>query len=198
MRRRLPRWLIAIVLLAVLAVAGQVVVLFVVGAVDLGDTGDSEDTTAITVADGNVAFKVRVPGGTAITGVSVGEDSDGCGRAVYDLNAHGLVVEAVRSDCEPESQQINNGHHGTYRTLDDVPKPQDVEKVKTYLGPAVVFTQKYLEATNVTTDYTEPVAIVTLDDPVDADYPTLVVRSEQGELDRDAFTRVVESLIEPP
>ncbi|MGH8878615.1 MAG: hypothetical protein ACRD0P_14940 [Stackebrandtia sp.] len=56
-RRRLPHGLIAIVLLAVLAVVGQLFVLFMVGAIGFPA---SDDTTRISVSDAEVAFVVEI------------------------------------------------------------------------------------------------------------------------------------------
>ena len=122
-----------------------------------------------------------------------------CPTTTFESRHGNLVFEAVARDCHPEdNDRVINGYHGTYRTLDDVEDPTDVAHVDTDgLGDAVVFTQHYAEYTNFTSDWDEPVAIVTLDAPESADYPTLVVRSEKAELSRADFTEVVRSMREP-
>ncbi len=62
---------------------------------------------------------------------------------------------------------------------------------------AVVFTQEYYECTNSCERWHEPVAIITLDDPVDPDYPTLVVRAERDELSRSDLEELLGALEEP-
>lgn len=193
-RRSLPRGLIAIAVVGVFVVSAQVLVLIALG-VFTPPAADAE-TTTITVADDYAAFTLDVPDGTAITTVDHrGEDR--CDSAAYHLSGYGLEVEAVSAKCELDRQRVSNGRHGTYRTIDDVPEPKDVATLDTGIGPAEVFTQEYVEATNSTDSYEEPVAIVVFDDPVNPDYPTLVIRSEKGELGRGEFIELVESLAEP-
>lgn len=180
------------------AVLGPLLVLSSVGGyLLLGAMG----TVTITVKDDYAAFSVDVPVGTGIDFVDHDSVNSGgelvCDHTGYGMNDHGLAVETVAMDCDLPDQRVMNGSHGLYRTLADVPKPRDVAEVDTGLGPAEVFVQDYSESTNFTTDYVEPVAIVTLDDPVRLDYPTLVIRSEQGELDREEFTELVRSLDDP-
>ncbi|GAA4909311.1 hypothetical protein LX16_2903 [Stackebrandtia albiflava] len=188
-----------------LGVAVPVVVLLFVGLTALGFPGSgflgaagSPETVDITVRDDDVAFVLEVPEGVGIDSIAAGPDWDGCERIGYGFDGAGLVVEAVSRHCDPDpSQQIINGDHGTYRTVRDVPEPLGLTRVDTYAGPADVFTQIYTEYTNTTTEYEEPVAIVTFDLPVNPDYPTLVIRSSQGGMDIEEFTTLVENLSMP-
>ena len=61
----------------------------------------------------------------------------------------------------------------------------------------IVFGQRYFECTNSCRNFVEPVAIITVDEPVDPGYPTLVLISTKGELSREAFTGIVRTLTHP-
>jgi hypothetical protein len=108
----------------------------------------------------------------------------------------------VPSDCEVagSNSSIGNGQHGLYRTLEDVPEPEAVDTTTTALGEATVFVQEYFECTNECERWDEPVAIITLDDPVDPAYPTLVLRGEQDRLARSELEEILGALEEsyPP
>ncbi|HZE40880.1 MAG TPA: hypothetical protein VE172_18940 [Stackebrandtia sp.] len=186
-------WII-VTALVVCAEAAQLVVMSAWGVFGAPDSSD----TVLIVDDTHVAFQANVPAGTAISTIDAA-DVDGCGHVSYDLTRYGLMVEVPRADCAPDddNHKTMNGRHGDYRTFGDVPDPKNVAKVHTWLGPATVFEQTYDEFTNEHNRYQEPVAIIAVDDPVDARYPTIVVRSDRGELDRDAFTKLVESFEEP-
>ena len=94
-----------------------------------------------------------------------------------------VTIELVPADCEAPADSPGNGDHGLYRTIDDVPEPIGVEHVETPIGAAIVFDQAYYECTNQCDDFLDRVAIVTLDDPADQRYPTVVIRDEAGQLD---------------
>lgn len=153
----------------------------------------------LEVATNHVAFAVEVPAGAGFSDVTATPTTDECPKASYESTYGGLVAEVVARDCAVQRKaQIGNGHHGDYRTLDDVPSPKDVEQVSTDgLGDAAIFTQRYFECTNFCSDWDEPVAIITLDTPRDGNYPTVVVRSEKGELDRADFTKLIHTMSEP-
>ena len=158
-----------------------------------------DDTHQLEVRGAHTAFDVDVPTGWAITEVI---DAGTCGAPTYVVSEGSelrLVVQAVPTSCEAasENSEIGNGHHGVYRTIDDVPKPQQVATVSTKLGSATVFTQDYYECTNSCHHWEEPVAIVTVGSPVDAGYPTLVVRGEQDNVSRDDLETIVASLAAP-
>lgn len=145
----------------------------------------------------HLAVELTVPGDLAIDRVHAGPfygPALDCRFLRYRFGGD-LVLEAFENACEIDStQRVINGRHGFYRTLDDVPDPVDVREVATDAGPAEVFVQEYAEYTNSSNYWDEPVAIVALDDPVDPDFPTLVLRSDKGELSREALTEIVASL----
>ena len=183
--------------LALAALAALVPLAGCEGSVSIG--GDDEDTHGLEVRGTHTAFAVEVPDDWAITDVW---DADTCGSVSYVVAEDGerrLVVEAVPTSCPDAGQdsQIGNGFHGVYRTLDDVPDPQDPEDVTTGTGQATVFTQEYFECTNSCDRWDEPVAIVTLDQPVDAGYPTLVLRGEKDSVSRAELEEIVASLAAP-
>lgn len=167
------------------------------GSVSIGD--DSKDTHRIEVRGARTGFVVEVPEEWGITDVW---DADTCGSVSYLLREESslrLVVEAVPTSCPEaaDNTQVGNGFHGVYRTVDDVPDPQDPESVDTGLGAATVFTQKHFECANSCNDWNEPVAIITLDAPVDAEYPTLVVRGEKEAVSRADLEEIEASLAAP-
>ena len=158
-----------------------------------------EDTHQLEVRGAHTAFDLEVPSDWAITDVW---DAAACGSVTYDVAEDGatrLVIEAVPSSCPEAGQdtQIGNGFHGIYRTVDDIPEPRDSKTVETALGSATVVTQEYFECTNSCDRWNEPVAIVTVDQPVDAGYPTLVIRGERDKVSRADFEAIVETLAAP-
>ncbi len=160
---------------------------------------DDPDTHLLEVRGTHTGFDMDVPQDWAITDVW---DADVCGSVSYRIASRGrtrLVVEAVPTQCAEaaENTQIGNGMHGVYRTIDDVPEPRDQKAVDTALGEATVFSQEYFECTNSCEDWNEPVAIITLAVPVDAGYPTLVVRGEKASVSRAELEEVVASLAAP-
>lgn len=158
------------------------------------DGGDPDGTHVVEVRGAHVAFTVEVPEDWGITWV---DDAAVCGSAHYELGD--LVLQAVPTVCDEATanDRIGNGFHGVYRTVEDVPEPRQITTVDTALGPAQVFTQSYFECTNSCSDWDEPVAIVTLEEPVDPEYPTLVVRAEQDDVSREDLETIVESLALP-
>lgn len=109
-----------------------------------------------------------------------------------------VELEVVPTDCEYDDR-LGNGFHGIYRTIADVADldaddADDVEVVDTAVGPAEVFTQDYYECTNECNDYVDRIAIVTLDEPSDDDYPTLVVRANKDEVGEDVFFQLLAGL----
>ncbi len=159
--------------------------------------GRSSPTTRLSVVDDRIAFEIKVPSGTMITRFYSGARRE-CAIAEVDFSEHGLRAYAAARTCDiPARGRTGNGHHGLYRTIADVAAPKTVQRVETWLGPADVFSQDYYECTNACRNYTEPVAIVMLQQPVNPDFPTLVLISTKGELARPDFTRLVRDLAEP-
>jgi hypothetical protein len=199
-RRWLPWALIGCVLVVWLAVL--VLLLPVVRDV-VGMTEPSR--TTVRIADDRLRIEVELPDGFAITDIAPRSEVDSCPTQVYRLAAADhdlgrLELELVPADCElpgKDKQRILNGRHGVYRSIDDVPEPLDVARLGTELGPATVFTQKYVECTNGCNTFFEPVAIVKLDHPVDPDYPVLVLRGDGEDLSRDDLNLVLASVSRP-
>lgn len=168
--------------------------------VELGGDDDGGATThTLEVRGSHTAFDLEVPVAWAITDVW---DADTCGSVSYVVAEEGrrrLVVEAVPSACAEagRDEQIGNGFHGTYRTVEDIPDPQEPATVPTALGEATVVTQEYFECTNSCERWDEPIAVVTVREPVDAAYPTLVVRGEKDSVTRAELEEVVATLAAP-
>lgn len=162
-------------------------------------TGETGEATRITVDTDTLAFSLDVPEGMAIG--TMRHDPRGTDGGIVAMSFAGgesLQIEAVPADCEVDNEEPLNGDHGTYRRIDDVvPAPENVDDVETGLGTAQLFSQDYRECTNECTDYTEAVAIVTLDEPRADRYATLVIRSDKGELDEDVLAAIVASLGRP-
>jgi len=181
------------------------------GASDASDGSDSSGSDCEGLADdcshlvdvrgAHVHFTVRVPSTWGIADVREDAVCDSASYRFDDLpDGWGrLRVEAVPADCEVagSSSSIGNGTHGTYRTIDDVPEPEEAASVETALGEAVVFTQEYFECTNSCERWHEPVAIITLTDPVDRAYPTLVLRGERDGLSREELEDILDALEAP-
>ena len=202
-RWRLPAWarrfrVIAVLLGALVVCLSAMLATGFLGGFVSESSGFS-DGRLITIDDEHVAVELTVPAGIGIDRISTNPDPDnlahpGCPTLGYKFGAD-LVIEAIPADCAIRSpQQVMNGRHGTYRKLADVPDPIDPRAVTTTIGSAQVFEQHYSEHTNVSSDWQEPVAIVTLDSPIDPDFSTLVVRSDKAALSRDELTKVVASL----
>jgi hypothetical protein len=140
----------------------------------------------------HVAFVIDHDGSLSVSEMRDPSRDPGCGTATAFFSGKlDLRIEAVPTDCALAGPiEPGGGEHGRYRTLDDVADPLDVEDVDTALGPAVIFTQRY-------DDVEEALAIVTLDDPVDPDYPTLVIRSDEGGFGRDEL-RAMLATLDPP
>ncbi|WP_199036855.1 hypothetical protein [Glycomyces salinus] len=163
----------------------------------IADSSSDSSEHTVSIDTEHLAVELTVPGDVAINHVDVGPIQHpelDCRTVRYEFGG-GLTVEAFAADCEVDaSQQIQNGWHGAYRTLEDVPDPVDVTDMATGAGPAEIFVQEYAEYTNSSNFWDEPVAIVLLTEPVDADFPTLVLRSDKGELSREELTDIVFSL----
>ena len=155
----------------------------------------------VDVRGTHAVFTVRVP---ETWGIGSAREDAVCDSASYRFDElpdvwGRLVVEAVPTRC-PEAGSntaIGNGSHGVYRTVDDVPHPEDLSTVRTAVGEATVFTQEYYECTNSCHRWHEPVAIIALDDPVDPGYPTLVLRGQQDRLTRAELEEILHGLEKP-
>lgn len=105
------------------------------------------------------------------------------------------MIQAVAATCSKgRPQTAGNGRHGAYGSLRDVADPTNVTRQRAILGPTVFFDQRYFEATNSVRHWTEPVALITLQDPTDTAYPTVMVYSPHGKLTRAELQRYVVAL----
>lgn len=178
-----------IALSAVLGVALLViVVVFFVGRMM------AADGQRISLRDDVLEVEFRVPDGFGITTVQTRPADGECSKIRYGFGAQ-LTVESIGSGCElSDPTRIFNGHHGDYRSIDDVAEPRDTDEIDTPIGSAVVFTQTYSECTNYCRDWDEPVAIIALDDPVSEAHGSVVVRGDKAEISRDELVEILESL----
>lgn len=92
-----------------------------------------------------------------------------------------------------------NGKYPTYRTAADIPSAvaKNAHRVRTPLGMALVFTQRYTTYTQSRNDYDVPFAVITLDKPAHPDHPTLVFTSALADLTEEELTQVVTEDLEP-
>ena len=171
--------LFAVVLLAVVFVVGRMM---------------AADGQRISLRDDVLEIELRVPDGLGITTVHTAAAESECSTISYGFERK-LTVESIGAACElSDPTRIFNGHHGDYRSIDDVADPRDIDEVDTPIGSAVVFTQTYSECTNYCRDWDEPVAIVTLDDPASEAHGSVVVRGDKAEISRDELVEILESL----
>lgn len=124
--------------------------------------------------------------------------SSGCPTIRYEFGEE-LTVEAFARECTGGDSRggLLNGHHGVYRSPADVEDPIDPLSIRTPVGEALVFEQRYEEHTNFGSEWDEPVAIVTLDAPADPRFPTVVLRSDKAALSREQLIAIVTSLDQP-
>jgi hypothetical protein len=142
-----------------------------------------------------MALRVTLAGDERIE-ESEGLPADACPDAWAHLIRGDDTIATIKTyawTCDPQDERIGNGRHGIYRSADDIPRipRQTMRKVRTPLGPASVFTQKYYECTQSCEVWSEPVAIIDLVHPTDADHPTLVVMSARGVLDQDELVDLI-------
>ncbi|MGI6878494.1 hypothetical protein [Microbacterium sp. gxy059] len=181
--RRIVLIVAGIVTLAVLLWAAFQLVVFLV----------APDTTRIAISDEHVGLEMRVPAGTGITRIETGPAEDGCVSVRYAMGRE-LTLEGYSPGCETGGDVRANGHHGRYRTIDDISDPIDPEEISLPAGEAVVFEQEYTEATNVSRSWEEPVVIVQLDRPRSAEITSLVLRGDYAELSREELVEIAGSL----
>ena len=154
----------------------------------------ASDERRVSIVDAVIAVELRVPDRLAITHVSADTSGEGCTSVRYAFG-QSLAVESYSDECDlGASDRILNGHHGEYRTIDDVSDPRDVEEVATDLGPATLFMQEYTECTNFCRDFEEPIAIIALEDPVDPAHTSLVLQAPKGDIARDELREVLATL----
>lgn len=169
--------------------------------IDDSDEGDLELDGRVQVDTTQLAFTMDVPDSLAIRHVESPVAEAGCAVIRYQLASpddRGLTIEAVPASCAVDNDAPGNGNHGTYRTLDDVAvRPSDVDERENGFATVELFEQDYFECTNECNDYVDSVAIITLDDPRSAKYPTFVIRSDSSTYDLAELTSMVQTLAAP-
>ena len=132
--------------------------------------------TWIDVADARLAFTLALPDAHPVIN-TLEHDLAGDGSCVAPLwqLAGGINIEAWPATCDPANSEPGNGSFGHYRAPSDAPSPVDPIEVDTVLGPAEVFGQTYFECTNSCDEWELDVAVITLSEPVNDEYPTLTV-----------------------
>ncbi len=97
---------------------------------------------------------------------------------------------------QDENAQPGNDQHGAYVFEEDVDPEyrKNARKISTPLGVATVFEQDYFVATNSVDHYEEPVALIALDHPRSTAFPSLVVRSDQGEASLSELISLIKRL----
>jgi hypothetical protein len=111
-----------------------------------------------------------------------------------------LRLSAYAASCDATGNTApGNGRHGGYRSVADIPADRLASSIKvhTAIGDAVAFTQRYYECTNSCHNYTEPVAVITLDHPQDPGFPALMVYSERGTISLDQLEAVLRDQLLP-
>jgi hypothetical protein len=90
--------------------------------------------------------------------------------------------------------QIGNGYHGTYVSVDDVQDPTDVEEHQVTAGTLVTFGQEYFECTNECNDYDDHVGLLALTAPPDPAFPALTVLDPKGERSLDELVALADAI----
>ncbi|WP_326600402.1 hypothetical protein [Streptomyces sp. NBC_01803] len=169
-----------------------------------GEGSDGQDATGDrfwrTAGGGEVpAFRVSLPEGSELTGEPRDEE-DVCAAAPTWSSSQDderrFTVSSFpvsRAIDESVNESPLNGRHPTYRTADDIPDRvvAGADRVTTALGEALLFTQTYTECTNACTDFPEPFALITLDEPADPAHPALVFTSPHGEMSQDELRSLI-------
>lgn len=150
--------------------------------------------TWIDVADERLAFTLVLPDEHPVVN-TLEHDLTGDGSCVSPLwqLAGGINIEAWPASCDPANSEPGNGSFGHYRTPADAPTPVDPIEVDTVLGPAEVFGQIYFECTNSCEEWELDVAVITLSEPVDDEYPTLTVIGTVESYTREDLLALLES-----
>jgi hypothetical protein len=144
---------------------------------------------------GPVAFHVRLGAGQRLTTRSPKPDDCPGLDALIDLGSDGTIrLAAYATGCAAgDNARPGNGRHGVYRTTADIPaeRHSGAITVPTALGQATAFNQPYYECTNSCKNYTEPVAVITLEHPDDPAFQTLTAYSERGSIGLDRLTTLL-------
>ncbi|WP_431043123.1 hypothetical protein ACQUSR_15350 [Streptomyces sp. P1-3] len=170
---------------------------------------EAKPRTAYDTGGGTVPrFRVTLPEGVAVTDGGAPEDvrKDECYEPVWiasgDDRTSYFSWSAKPAGCEIDpsaNEKPINGTHPTYRTTADIPPAvaRTARKVRTPLGPALAFTQRYTVCTQRCDSFDEPFVVITLDKPADSGSPTLVFTSVHAELTLDELVDVVTKDVAP-
>jgi hypothetical protein len=147
-----------------------------------------------------IAFHVHLDADQTFSLRTPPADCPGLDAVVVLSAGKRILLSAYSTSCEPaDNSRPGNGRHGTYRSTADIPADRRSGAVtfRTPLGEATAFTQPYYECTNSCHDYTEPVAVITLDHPRDTAYRALVVYGDKGTISLDRLTTVLKTQLSP-
>ncbi|TVL90355.1 hypothetical protein CD790_22955 [Streptomyces sp. SAJ15] len=159
--------------------------------------------------DGMPRFRIALPAGFRIEDGFSPPAAPGtpaaCRKAPWramDGDTPHLSWFSVPTDCEIDAQanlSPANGQHPRYRTVADIPPAVDrtARTVRTPLGPARVFTQRYTRCTQTCDHFDEPLAVITLDQPADPRHPALVFTSEHGEVSERDLVHLITRDVTP-
>ena len=150
--------------------------------------------TMISVTDSRLAVTLALPDAHPV--INAGEHDFNLGAACtapfWQLDG-GVDLEAWPASCDPANSAPGNGDHGHYRGAADAPAPVDPVEVETGLGPAEVFGQIYYECTNSCAEWELDIAVITLSEPVNDEFPTLTVIGTRESFTRDDLLALIES-----
>lgn len=150
--------------------------------------------TMISVADERIAITLALPDEHPVINAGEHDFNNGpeCMTPYWQLDG-GVDLEAWPASCDPHNSNPGNGDYGHYRSAADAPAPIDPVEVETVLGPAEVFGQLYYQCTNECVEWDLDVAVITLSEPVNAEYPTLTVIAAAEDLTRDDLLALIDS-----
>jgi hypothetical protein len=158
------------------------------------DPGPVSSPTVAPVG-GPVAFHVRLAAGQRLTTRAPQRDNCPGLDALIELGSEGTIqLAAYTASCAAgDNARPGNGRHGVYRTSADIPpeRRSGAVAVRTALGDATAFNQPYYECTNSCRNYTEPVAVITLEHPGDPAFASLTAYSEKGSIGLDRLTALL-------
>jgi hypothetical protein len=164
------------------------------------DTPEPATSPTVDAVTAPVAFHVQLHAGQTLTLASPYAGCPGLSGTIRLSSERSVILSAYATSCSSgDTARPGNGRHGTYRTVADIPSDRRAGAVTfpTPLGEATAFNQPYFECTNSCHNYTEPVAVITLDHPSDPAYPALVAYGDKGQVNLDQLTTIVKTQLEP-
>lgn len=168
--------------------------------VDVGWPGDGGATETFDLGGGLEAelpeawrvtpFAEVTPSERNPVGCSSRRASLGAGQRRIDLELNDVSCIGVTGNGD-----IGDGDHGTYVSLADVPDPSEVRQHEVPAGSLTTLRQPYIECTDGCKDFTDTLALLTLDAPPDPDRPTLVILSPKGEASAEQLVALAEVIV---